>query len=184
MGQTPRGIRFPEESGHTRIWEHIEDTARSVDAALDGAVPAGVMVPFAGPAANIPDGWLVCDGRAVSRSTYAALFAAIGTGYGVGDGSTTFNVPSMMVGRTVIGADATSPHGTTGGARTHTLTVNEMPSHGHGWVDQVTAANNIPGTGGLQGSQATARAQIASTGGGQPHNNMPPFIAMQWIIRT
>lgn len=58
-----------------------------------GGVPAGAVMPFAGARANIPAGWLACDGAAVSRTTYASLFAAIGTAHGSGDGSTTFNLP-------------------------------------------------------------------------------------------
>lgn len=70
--------------------------------ALFPATPAGVMAPFAGSAA--PTGWLLCAGQAVSRTTYAALFTAIGTTWGAGDGSTTFNLPDMR-GRVPAGAD-------------------------------------------------------------------------------
>lgn len=66
------------------------------------AVPAGVMAPYAGSTA--PSGWLMCYGQAVSRTTYATLFAAISTTYGVGDGSTTFNLPDAR-GRAVAGKD-------------------------------------------------------------------------------
>lgn len=65
-------------------------------------LPAGMMSPFAGGTA--PTGWLLCDGSAVSRSTYAALFSAIGTAWGAGDGSTTFNLPDMR-GRVPAGLD-------------------------------------------------------------------------------
>lgn len=54
---------------------------------------AGMVVPFAGAVA--PDGWLICDGREISRTVYAGLFSVIGTTYGSGDGSTTFNVPDL-----------------------------------------------------------------------------------------
>jgi microcystin-dependent protein len=57
--------------------------------------PAGAVVAFAGPTNNLPNGYLFCDGSAVSRTTYASLFAAIGTAWGTGDGSTTFNLPDM-----------------------------------------------------------------------------------------
>jgi microcystin-dependent protein len=67
-----------------------------------GALPAGSVIPFAGSAA--PAGWLMCGGQAVSRTTYAALFAVIGTTYGSGDGSTTFTLPDMR-GRSVFGKD-------------------------------------------------------------------------------
>lgn len=71
-------------------------------AAIAAALPAGIMVPYGAGAA--PAGWLLCNGQAVSRTGNAALFAAIGTTFGVGDGSTTFNVPDMR-GRVVAGED-------------------------------------------------------------------------------
>lgn len=63
-------------------------------AKFDGIIKAGMLSPFAGSTA--PDGWLICDGSAISRTTYAALFAVIGTTYGKGDGSTTFNIPNFI----------------------------------------------------------------------------------------
>lgn len=70
-------------------------TPASLKAVLDQLVfiPPGAIMPFAGP--NQPDGWLICDGGQVSRTTRAALFAAIGTRYGPGNGSTTFNLPDL-----------------------------------------------------------------------------------------
>lgn len=68
-----------------------------------GVLPSGLgPLPFSGSV--VPAGWLLCYGQAVSRTTYARLFAAIGTAYGVGDGSTTFNVPDMR-GRIIVGKD-------------------------------------------------------------------------------
>lgn len=70
------------------------DLASSQTAGAPALVmPTGVVLPFAGTAA--PTGWLACDGTAISRTTYAALFSAVGTSYGVGDGSTTFNLPDF-----------------------------------------------------------------------------------------
>ena len=93
-------------------------------------VPAGVITMFGAAAA--PAGWLLCDGTAVSRTTYAALFAVIGTTFGVGDGSTTFNVPDLR-GRFPLGKAAAgtgSTLGGTGGTLEHTHT---GPSHTHSW---------------------------------------------------
>ena len=97
---------------------------------------AGIVIPFAGTTA--PQGWMLCDGSAVSRTTYAALFAVIGTTYGEGDGETTFNIPNLA-GRVAIGSSQRHALGTTGGSETVTLTadqlpahVHEVPQHGHG----------------------------------------------------
>lgn len=57
--------------------------------------PAGMIIPFAGPAENIPEGWLLCDGAEVSRSDYSNLYKAIGVCWGTGDGATTFNLPDL-----------------------------------------------------------------------------------------
>jgi microcystin-dependent protein len=111
------------------------------------AVPVGSMQAFAGSSA--PTGWLLCDGTAVSRTTYSNLFSVISTTYGVGDGSTTFGLPDMR-GRVPMGAGTgnqlnasgsgaiTGGTGMTartagafGGEETHLLTTAEMPSHTH-----------------------------------------------------
>ncbi|EHL69933.1 hypothetical protein HMPREF1032_02932, partial [Subdoligranulum sp. 4_3_54A2FAA] len=63
-------------------------------------MPVGCVIPFAGAAA--PTGWLLCQGQAISRTTYAQLFSVIGTTYGSGDGKTTFNLPDMR-GRVAVG---------------------------------------------------------------------------------
>lgn len=65
------------------------------EVAHNAAMPAGMIVPFAGPKENIPDGWLLCDGSAISRSTYANLYHSIGVCWGEGNGSTTFNLPDL-----------------------------------------------------------------------------------------
>lgn len=85
-------------------------------------------------ATGAPDGWLLCNGQAVSRTDYAALFAILGTYYGDGDGSTTFNLPNLA-GRCVIGPDPDTPGmtspGNAGGERNHVLTEAETGTHNH-----------------------------------------------------
>jgi microcystin-dependent protein len=102
-------------------------------------IAPGIVQAFAGP--SPPAGWLVCDGSAVSRTTYAALFTAIGTYWGAGDSINTFNLPDFR-GRTPIGyVNSAAPgitartFGSRGGNETHTLSLSEMPSHGHGVND-------------------------------------------------
>lgn len=103
----------------------------SVDYKITNNTPTGVvnmwMVGLA------PTGWLLCDGTAISRTTYSALFNVLGVTYGVGDGSTTFNIPNMVnrvpVGKASTGTFATL--GSTGGVESVTLTIAQLAAHGH-----------------------------------------------------
>lgn len=104
--------------------------------------PAGIVMPFAGSVA--PQGYLLCDGSAVSRTDYADLFTAIGTTYGAGDGESTFNLPDLS-GRVVLGVSNNHALGTTGGEAAHTLTEQELPAHSH-VVPAHTHENNITAT--------------------------------------
>ena len=163
----------------------------------DAAIPAGVTLPFAGSAA--PSGWLLCAGQAVSRTTFAALFAAIGTFYGAGDGSTTVNLPDMRgrvaAGRDDMGGTAAgrlttagsgvngASLGASGGAQTHTLDVNQIPSHSHNYVGGANAAGS--GTVGAAGQSANGYLMITQTaGGGTAHNNTQPTIVTNYIIKV
>lgn len=112
--------------------------------AAHAALPAGIgPLPWAG--ATVPAGWLLCDGKEVARTTYSALFEAVGTAYGSGDGLTTFNLPDLR-GRVPVGADnmgtgaagrvpSKAARGEAGGEQTHTLSETEMPSHSHAVTD-------------------------------------------------
>lgn len=156
-------------------------------------LPSGCIQMFAGN--TIPSGWLECDGSAVSRTTYASLFAAIGTTWGTGDGSTTFNLPDMR-GRAPIGVGSgsgltTRNIGQTGGAETHTLAESEMPAHTHGPASGAAEIWQRNFGGGLDvnislgaGNQDGARSATGSTGGGGSHNNMQPWAAVRFIIKT
>lgn len=150
-------------------------------------VPSGVISAFGGSTA--PSGWLLCDGTPVSRSTYSALFAIIGTDYGSGDGSTTFNLPNLK-GRVAVGRDNTQTEfdvlGETGGAKTHTLTTNEMPSHTHSLSPGQIVGTGSGGTNNYAptGNNPQSGTSITSTGGGQPHNNLQPYLVINYIIKS
>ena len=131
--------------------------------------------------------WLECNGQAVSRSTYSVLFSAISTTYGVGNGSTTFNVPDLR-GRCGIGAGTGSgltarTLGGTVGAETHTLSQAQTPNH------NVPIRFSSAGGGGgglavLDGGGANTYNVGTNTGGGQGHPNMQPSLVLKYWIKT
>lgn len=164
-----------------------------VSAGSDGAlvagiqfVPSGTVSDWAGTGA-IPTGWLLCDGSAVSRTTYAALFAAISTTYGAGDGTTTFNLPDPR-GRAVIGAGLGSGLtnrvvAATGGEETHLLTAAELPAHNHP-LDVATGGVSGSANSAVQGGPAGNVINTDSSPIGVTHNNMQPFLVLRKIIAT
>jgi len=166
----------------------VTDPTANQDAATkkyvdDNSSPTGAIIMYGAAAA--PTGWLNCDGTAVNRTTYAALFTIIGETYGVGDGSTTFNLPNFA-SKFPRGNTA----GSTGGADTHTLSVAEMPSHSH--------SNNVPGrlmsyiaSGGSAQLVAGTNELISplssytigTSGSGNSHNNIPAYLGVNFIIK-
>lgn len=141
----------------------LEDLASALQAFL---VPTGSINAWSTNTA--PTGWQLCDGTAVSRTTYAALYAVIGTTYGAGDGSTTFNLPNLK-GRVIVGRDAAQTEfdslAETGGAKTHTLTSSEMPVHVH----NVSAYSHSASTGNTDLSHTHTFSGTVVSGGAHSH---------------
>lgn len=149
------------------------DIATPIKTSVDIAAPVGMVVDYAGLTA--PTSWLFCFGQAVSRATYADLFTALGTTYGVGDGSTTFNLPDAR-GRVTAGQDdmgGTSANrltglsggvdgdvlGAAGGAESHTLTTAQLAAHTHtGTTNSDGAHTHTLNYNGAHGSNSTNRA--------------------------
>lgn len=156
-----------------------------IDLPYWGLTPAGVILPFAGNAT--PAGYLLCNGQAVSRTTYSRLFTAISTIYGVGDGSTTFNLPNLQ-GRVPMGAGVSAASGAnrllgaTGGADSVTLTVDQMPNHGHNDRHLSSFGAGAIGYGGSTGALSNTQSSFGA-GGSQPHENLPPFLTLNYIIK-
>lgn len=170
--------------------------------------PTGAIIAYG--SASAPTGWLTCDGSAVSRTTYSGLFSVISTTFGVGDGSSTFNLPDLS--RRVLmgkGGSASSTIsntvGSTGGEETHTLLTAEMPSHTHTITDtghsHESTATGIATFGqgssrsvGTFGGATTALTDktsnnatgisLANTGSGTAHNVIQPSIVVNYIIKT
>ena len=153
-------------------------------------LPAGLVTWNA--SATVPTGWLECNGAAISRSTYSVLFSAIGTTYGTGDGSTTFNLPNQAR-RTLVGKGGTGTAtlansiGSTGGAETHTLTTAELAAHTHTYNTHSTAGKyNDPADGGLREytDYSFPNLNSGSTGSGGSHTIMQPSLVAMMIIRA
>lgn len=161
----------------------------------NSSTPIGLISEFGGSVA--PDGWLMCNGSEVSRAEYSLLFDAIGTAYGEGDGSTTFNLPSMA-GRTTIGSSASHALGSTGGEESHELTASELPKDYASIYARMNSSSvhNIYARSGaslktessdytplnLSVDQRKDISVITFSGDGKAMNVMQPFIVVNHII--
>lgn len=170
-----------------------------------GGDPPGVIHAYAG--ATAPSGFLLCQGQAVLRATYQRLFNVISTQYGAGNGTTTFNLPNLR-GKVIVGVNTLETEfnvlGEIGGEKTVALTINQMPSHNHGGATNSAFGyndTNVYASGGstnfvahswngaLVGSDGTFQARfnhvhgITAQGGSQAHNNLQPYMALNYIIK-
>lgn len=158
---------------------------------VNGNLPMGTILPFYLPFQKVPAGWLLCDGSAIPAK-YQALISALGSN----------NTPNLA-GRTLIGtgipnnnkqSDGTTPNftpaanwplGYTGGELVHTLSEAEMPAHSHSYSyinpTGVHAGNFYSGD---YWEPTTIYANTQNAGGGQAHNNMAPYVAVNYIIFT
>lgn len=187
---------------------NYEATRYDFDAAnvtgIEG-INTGIIVPWG--SASIPSGFLECDGSAVSRTTYANLFAVIGTTYGSGDGSTTFNLPDLddkiVVGRSPTRALATANTNTVapitgnvaGSAANATVPVNLIGPHSHSGVSPITGSSKS--NNGPQQNKDFTNPDTGAAGGGGAHSHnlsanfvgddatiTQPNVITQYIIKT
>lgn len=187
----PTFVLYIKTSGVTSStnWVAIDTTGASV--------PTGTIATYA--AATAPAGWLICDGTAVSRSTYTALFGLIGTTYGSGDGSTTFNVPDLR-GRVAVGFAASGGH-----ADVSTLGNNDgvaeqyrRPKHRHtphshvgGYNFAMASADGVGlinnGSGGQvawRGSGLSTQTADGGSGSSSDSLDAPAWYVVNHIIKT
>jgi len=155
-----------------------------------GAPPSGSILMFGGD--DAPDGYRLCDGAAISRTTFANLFAEIGTNFGIGDGSTTFNLPDFRTNeRYPSGAVNNAALGDEEGSRT--ITESNMPAHIHGidpnphtHQDNVRApaggASGLSGIGSAVINVGSTSLTIETTGGGTDYDQ--PNVKVNFIIKT
>jgi microcystin-dependent protein len=169
------GDMTPDDAA--QYWQTANNLSMGFDSCSEGGDVPGTIIW--GGWSNAPSGYLLCDGSALDTTEYADLFGAIG--YTFGGSGDSFNIPDMR-DYFAAGAGSTYALGDSGGSDTHTLTVDEMPSHDH-----TTQPMDLRGraTGSLlswtyqQGDQGVT----GNTGGGMPHENRPPFLALNAAIK-
>jgi microcystin-dependent protein len=144
----------------------------------NASVPTGSVSAFAGSSA--PSGYVMCDGSQLSREVFSSLFSVIGTTYGTGNGTTTFNVPNLR-GRIPVALDISQTEfnslGLTSGAKTHTLSSNEMPSHthtqnAHNHTATATNAGNHDHTASSEAAGSHTHTATTASAGAHDHDDI------------
>lgn len=176
-----------------RLKEEIEtlrvNTIKEIESATLSGVPIGSIVSFYGKDAQVPDGYLVCDGTQFSKERYPELFdLLVAANPSLREGNGVASLPNLA-GRVLVGSGASKEFtnrtlGDHFGSETHTLTIREIPSHMH--------SGNVS-TGGYSAEHhqsnprlpiQTWKKQTGATGGGQAHNIMQPSYVVSYLIRA
>jgi microcystin-dependent protein len=168
----------------------INSVQLQIEMLQNSSIPVGTISVYG--LISPPVGWLNCNGSLVSRTQYVSLFSVIGTTYGSGDGINTFGLPDLR-GRTIIGigtGNNLTPRnlGEKGGEENHILTLAEIPSHNH--PGSFITPGGFVGIGVHDGgayyfkNSGNTAVNVASQGGGLGHNNMQPYIVLNYIIKV
>ena len=174
---------------HTSNISTINSTLSSLQTTVNNnvvsyTVPTGTIAMWSTKTA--PSGWLLCNGQAVSRSTYSKLYGVIGTTFGYSS-SSDFKVPDFR-DRFPLGAGNSYALNAHGGEKAHTLTTSEIPSHSHSYTRSEASSNGHTMADGTSRtvleSTSSYSASTSYVGSSAAHNNMPPYIGIYFIIKT
>lgn len=196
-GETPDAVTLYLNEADNKLYRYYNNTMNLAEGGGE-TLKIGTILPFSG--GTLPTGYLFCDGSAISRTTYAGLFNVIGTSFGAGDGSTTFNLPNLK-GKVPVGLDSSDSDfdaiGETGGEKTHILTQSELPDYnlkGLRWSNSggpitLDSGSYTPGYNLSYGYSGVNQGQINniiinSGGSNTPHNNLQPYVVVNYIIKA